>query len=271
MQWAGMIIVLGLGFTGQRLAWRLLRRGLSVCAPVRGIERFRKLRDAGLVLSEFGAASGLPKDSVLVDLIPPLQEAENAALRQYMQDLEPSRVIYVSSTGVYGDQTEVNEKTPAMPSDERGRRRLAEERWISSGPWSSLILRAAAIYGPGRGVHTAIRQGRAPRGTGSGVVSRIHVEDLAALIEAGISSDLERAWPVADNEPCSTAEIAEWLEKIQEIKRVDSFSTVTTHGRRVDGRKIRELLGVELTHQSWRTGIPASIEEENSEPRQPVY
>jgi nucleoside-diphosphate-sugar epimerase len=260
-----MIIVLGLGFTGQRLAWRLLRRGLPVCAAVRGIERFRKLADAGLYLYQFGTAPALPKDSILVDLIPPLQEAENAALRRYIQDLEPSRVLYVSSTGVYGDQTEVNEETLAMPSDERGRLRLAEEQWVSSGPWSSLILRAAAIYGPGRGVHTAIRQGRAPRGTASGVVSRIHVNDLAALIEVGISSDLEGAWPVADDEPCSTAEIAEWLGKIHEIQGNDSRSTVTTHGRRVDGRKIRELLALELTYRSWRTGIPASIDEEKLE------
>ena len=158
-----------------------------------------------------------------------------------------------------------------MPNDERGRLRLAEEQWISSGPWTSLVLRAAAIYGPGRGVHTALRQGKAPRGTGSGVVSRIHVEDLAALIEAGIFSDVEGAWPVADDEPCSTAEIAEWLAEIEGIKRNDSASTVYTHGRRVDGRKIRELLAIELVYRSWRTGIPASIDEENSEKNSTAY
>jgi nucleoside-diphosphate-sugar epimerase len=164
-----MIIVLGLGFTGQRLAWRLLRRGVSVAAAVRGVERFHKLADAGLVLSEFGTIPSLPKNSILVDFIPPLQDAENAEVRRYIRDIEPSRVIYVSSTGVYGDQMEVDEKTPAAPNDERGRLRLAEEQWVSSRPWTSLILRAAAIYGPGRGVHTAVRQGKAPRGTGSGV------------------------------------------------------------------------------------------------------
>jgi nucleoside-diphosphate-sugar epimerase len=259
-----MIIVLGLGFTGQRLAWRLLRRGVAVCAAARRVERFRKLADAGLVLSEFGTVPSLSKHSVLIDLIPPLQEPENAALRQYIQDLEPSRVIYVSSTGVYGDQIEVNEKTAAMANDERGRLRLAEEQWVSSGPWTSLILRAAAIYGPGRGVHTALRQGKAPRGTRSGVVSRIHVEDLAALIEAGIFSDLEGAWPVADDEPCATAEIAEWLGESREMKQPDSTSTDTTRGRRVDGRKIRELLAIELIYRSWRTGIPASIEQEKN-------
>jgi hypothetical protein len=266
-----MITVLGPGFTGQRLAWRLLRRGVSVSAAARGVGRFRHLADMGLVLLEFGTIPSSSKPRVLIDLIPPLPEAENAALRRYIQDFEPSRIIYVSSTGVYGDQTDVNEKTPAVPNDERGRLRLAEEQWISSGSWSSLVLRAAAIYGPGRGVHTALRQGKTPRGSGSGVVSRIHVEDLAALIEAGIFSDLEGAWPVADDEPCSTAEIAEWLAEIKGIKTTDSTSTVNTHGRQVDGGKVRELLAIELIYPSWRTGIPASIDEENSEKNSSAY
>ena len=48
-----------------------------------------------------------------------------------------------------------------------------------------------------------------PRGAGSGIVSRIHVEDLAAIVEAGLFSDVQGAWPVADDVPCSSAEIAE--------------------------------------------------------------
>jgi nucleoside-diphosphate-sugar epimerase len=252
-----MVIVLGLGFTGQRLARRLLRAGVPVCAAVRGVERFRESADAGLILSELTpeTAGSLPKNAIVAHLIPPV-----ASLRPFITEIEPKRIVYVSSTGVYGDQVDVNEKTSPSPNDERGRLRLQEEHWITAGPWTSLILRAAAIYGPGRGVHVALREGRVPRGGGSGIVSRIHVDDLAAMIHAGLFSGIEGAWPVADDDPCSTEEIAAWcLEMWKMEKNPANNSEIAIAGRRVDGRRIREKLGIELIYPSWRTGIPASL------------
>jgi nucleoside-diphosphate-sugar epimerase len=237
-----------------------LREGIPVHAAVRGVERFRDLEDAGLALSELAAghAGALPKNAILAYLIPPVP-----SLRPFVEEIEPRRIVYVSSTGVYGEQTDVDANTPARPNDERGRMRFEEEQWISAGPWSSLILRAAAIYGPGRGVHAAIREGRTPRGGGSAVVSRIHVDDLAAIVQAGIFSDLEGAWPVADDAPCSTAEIVEWCAEVLQIEKVPLIGAdISIAGRRVDGTEIREKLGIGLSYGSWKTGIPASIAEE---------
>lgn len=265
-----MVIIFGLGFTGQRLAWRLLRRGERVHAAVRGVDRFRGLAEAGLTLCEFAHSASLPRGALLAHLIPPLPEPENADLAAKIRELAPRRIVYVSSTGVYGDRSDVDEKSLADPSDERGRRRLAEECTVGRLAASVLILRAAAIYGPGRGVHAAIREGKMPRGAGAGVVSRIHVEDLAALTEAGVYSDLEGAWPVADDEPCATAEIAAWCAArfgIADLSLIGSSPAAQGQpmtGRRVDGRKIREKLGVQLRYSSWRTGIPASIEAEEA-------
>lgn len=262
------MIILGLGFTGQRVARRLLPRGERVFAAVRGVERFSALEGAGLLLAEMdldrvSIFPHLPRRADLIHCIPPLDDPENLALRALIEELNPRRVVYISSTSVYGGHVEVDEETPVHPNDERGRRRVAEERWIASGPWSSLILRSAAIYGPGRGVHAALREGRIPRGAGSGVISRIHVEDLAALIEAGVCSTLEGAWPVADEMPCSSAEIAAWCAKSMgldgEPRIAAPFPIV---GREVNGRMIRELLRVSLRYPSWETGVPASIAEE---------
>ncbi len=180
------MIILGLGFTGTRVARRLLSRGLSVFAAVRGVDRFADLRREGLLLAELDLDRAsifphLPRKSVLIHCIPPLAEPQNLALRALIEGLNPRRIVYISSTSVYGEHMEVNEESPVHPGDERGRRRVEEERWIASGPWSSLILRSAAIYGPGRGVHAAIREGRIPRSAGSGIVSRIHVEDSRPL------------------------------------------------------------------------------------------
>ncbi|HEX4134195.1 MAG TPA: hypothetical protein VHY84_06195 [Bryobacteraceae bacterium] len=263
-----MVIVLGLGFTGSRLARRLLRRGIAVTAAVRGVKRFGELVQAGLQLSELTLdhpeAMMLPRNATMAVLIPPLAEPENAGLRTLIRNVAPKRVVYVSSTGVYGDQVDVDFRAQPTPNDDRGRLRLEEERWMAAGPWSSLILRAAAIYGPGRGVHAAIREGKMPRGVGTGMVSRIHVEDLVSISEAGLFADLEGAWPVADDEPCSSAEIAKWCAELLQLKPV-MYKTprgLLISGRKVDGRKIRELLGVELQYPGWRTGIIASLAEE---------
>lgn len=268
-----MAIIFGLGFTGERLAQRLLTRGVDVFAPVRGVERFPGLANAGLRLCKLNLLESclespvdqLPSGARIALLIPPLSETENARLRNLTASLAPARIVYVSSTGVYGDQTAVDADTPVAPNDERGKRRMEEERWIASGPWSSLILRAAAIYGPGRGVHAAVRDGRVPRGADSGVTSRIHVDDLAAIVEAGLFSELGGTWPIADEEPCASADITRWyLERshLMPPERTDTGTGLKFQGRRVDGQKIREMLGVELRYPTWRTGVPASIQEE---------
>jgi nucleoside-diphosphate-sugar epimerase len=259
-----MVIILGLGFTGAHLAGRLLRRGISVSALVRGVGRFREMADLGVQLAELTGNVRLPRNSVVAHLIPPLPEPENTALRQTILKLAPGRVVYVSSTGVYGSRTDVDWETPATPNDDRGRSRLEEERWVASGPWSSLILRSAAIYGPGRGVHAAVRERKIPRGVGSGITSRIHVDDLAAIADAGLFADIQGAWPVADDAPCSTAAIVRWCAELFHLEDVSEPENAgkPIAGRKVDGRKIREILGVELKYPSWETGIPACLAEE---------
>jgi nucleoside-diphosphate-sugar epimerase len=208
----------------------------------------------------------LPRNAVVALLIPPLPHPENAALRETIRRIAPARVVYVSSTGVYGDRIDVDESTPAVPSDVRGQLRLEEEQWITSGPWTSLILRSAAIYGPGRGVHVSIRQGILPRSAGSGIVSRIHVDDLAAIIEAGLFSDIEGAWPVGDDAPCSSEEIARWCGKLLQLEPVRGHEIIPVArriaGRKVNGGKIRQMLKVRLLYPTWQAGIKASLAEE---------
>jgi nucleoside-diphosphate-sugar epimerase len=261
-----MVVILGLGFTGARLARRLLQRRVPVCAAVRGVERFRNWADSGVQLAELSGSISLPRNSSMAVLIPPLPEPENVALRETIRQLAPARVVYVSSTGVYGEQVDVDENTPAEPNDDRGRLRLEEERWMAHGPWTSLILRSAAIYGPGRGVHAAIREGKWPRSAGSGIVSRIHGDDLAAIVEAGIFSDIQGAWPVADEAPCSSEEIARWCRDLLQLEPPgDNEMPVGRRiaGRNVNGRKIREMLKVDLLYPSWKDGIQASLLDED--------
>ena len=178
---------------------------------------------------------------------------------------KPRRVVYLSTTGVYGSTSIVNEATPINPNTNRVRLRAAAESAVASGPWESLILRPAAIYGPGRGVQVALPAGkyRLP-GDGSNYVSRIHVADLAAITAAALTSHLTGAYPVADDHPCTSLEIAAWVGRLLDVPVItgeapDSLSETRRSDRRVDGRTIRKLLAVELEYPSYREGIPASL------------
>ena len=251
------VILLGLGFTTRRLARRLLLRRVPVFAVVRRPERFADLRALGI---RFG---GFPRGAILVDTVPPLLPEEADPLREQMRQLGPRRIVYISSTGVYGTQSEVDENTPVIASDEKATQRIDDERWIESGPWESLIVRPAAIYGPGRGIHMRIKERRLPRTEPGGITSRIHVDDLAAAVEAGAFSNLTGAFPLADDHPCSSAEIARWCARLLRMDLNAEWSeNIPVWGRRVDGRKIRELLGIELKYPKYDSGILASMAEE---------
>jgi len=250
------VILLGLGYTTTRLASRLLIRGVPVWAAVRQPHRFERLAVAGLRIAEL--TPELPKSAVLVHSIPPLADAETGVIRDLISGLSPRRIVYISATTVYGEQTEVNAATAVQATSEKGRRRIEEENWLKAGRWSALIVRPAAIYGPGRGVHVRLKEGKTPRG--SGLVSRIHVDDLAAVLEAGVFSDLEGAWPLADDHPCATAEISSWCARLLSLPPLSAdASTFPVAGRAVDGREIRQLLGVDLGYPDYQAGTLASL------------
>lgn len=260
-----MVTILGLGFTGRRLAARLLAEGQRVAAVVRDPARFGSLETAGLELYEWGSAFRIPGKCRIFYSIPPLNSDEDTAVFEELSALLPERVVYVSSTGVYGRALEVDEVSSAEPADDKGHARLAAELRLSGGPWSTLVLRAAAIYGPHRGIHVAIREGRLPRGAGTGVVSRVHVDDLVSLAAVALDSTLEGSWPVADQAPCAGALIAAWLAGTGGGTDPSDLREFPVSGRRVHGAKIFDLLKVKPRFPTWREGIRACIAEEAEE------
>lgn len=260
----GPVILLGLGFTTRRLAPRLRFRGLTVFAVARQISRFAQLAELGVQIVQFDTSSPgiLPSQATIIHTIPPLPPDENLTLRAHIRALNPRRVIYISSTSVYGEQLFVDHNNTAAPSEEKGYRRVEEEEWLARESWSSLVIRPAAIYGPGRGIHVRVRDGRAQRASGAAVVSRIHVDDLVTLLEAGIYSSLEGAWPAADNQPCSTDEITDWCSSLMGTRpQPGREKRGRIAGRTVRGHAIRELLGVRQKYPAFPEGILASLAE----------
>jgi nucleoside-diphosphate-sugar epimerase len=250
------VLILGCGFAGKRIARQLLNTGARVTVTSRDPQRLAGLGATAITLSE--VPRHLRHGLRVVHSIPPDGPAGLAAL---LGDA-PSRVVYLSSTAVYGSATTVDATTPVDPNGDRARIRLQAEREAAAGPWKTLVLRPAAIYGPGRGAHVSIRRGT--YSVGDNVVSRIHVEDLATHVVAGLSSQITGVYPVADDEPCTTRQIAEFCAGLLglPVPQGQSPGARATGNRRVDGSAIRRALGIDLRYPTYRDGIPAAIADE---------
>jgi nucleoside-diphosphate-sugar epimerase len=209
----------------------------------------------------------VPKGARVLYSIPTIEGDEDASRRVLLalQAFEPRRVVYLSTTGVYGHQAVIDEKSQPAPRTLRDEARISAENAALASAESAIVLRPAAIYGPGRGIHVSMREGRFRMGgAGSNYVSRIHVEDLATHCEAALFSDLSGAWPVADEYPCTTMEVAEFCAERYGYAMPPSVHPAALHhtrqaNRRVDGSAIRRLLGITLAYPSFREGIPASM------------
>lgn len=283
MEQARHVLILGCGFTGRRVAARLIARGIRVIGTTRHPERLAELARTGLEVRRLEvlephtilhALDDVPADLRVVHSIPVVQGPEGwfdptprllEALAGRFQ-----RIVYLSTTGVYGDAQHVDETTPPNPKQIKEKLRLDAEHAVANAGRSWLVLRCPAIYGPGRGVHRAMIEGRFRLlGDGSNWVSRIHVDDLAAHVVAGLFSDVIGAYPVGDDEPCRSREIALFCAELLGLSLPQSAAAEELHetrqsNRRVDGRAIRRLLGIELRFPTYRIGIPATLAAERA-------
>lgn len=261
--------ILGCGYTGRRVARALAARGERVFATVK---RRGPPPIEGVEFLPASQAGSLPAALRVLHSVP-LQRNENGEWNDPTPTLlEPlrgraERIVYLSTTGVYGAAFEVNERTVPSPRGPRERLRLEAEDAVEAAAPSALILRPAAIYGPGRGVHESVRTGTFRLlGDGSNFISRIHVDDLAALTLRALDSSLTGRYPVADLHPCPSREIAEFCAKLVGAPMPSSatreeLTETRRNNRKVDGRAILRALDYELLYPSYLQGIPASLKE----------
>lgn len=258
-------LILGCGYTGKRVARALALRGEKVIATTRDPQKLVALQRSGVDVRALevpgGSLGPLPGGLRVLHSVPPVGEHDLTPDLLRMVASAAQRIVYLSTTGVYGDARFVNEHTAVYSEAPRQQARLAAEKAVVNSGIGWCVLRPAAIYGPDRGFHISMARGTAKlTGDGLGFISRVHVEDLAAITIAALDSHLSGCWPVADDLPCTQLEMARFCSALLDVPLPPSVSAEQVPpsrrgDRRVEGSAVRKLLRVDLRYPTYREGL----------------
>lgn len=267
-------IVLGCGYTGARLAARLRADDRAVAitrrTPFTAEGPLAGARTYAVDLGDRATVAALPTGgATVVVLAPPGDDPDGEARTLARACRDAHRIVYVSSTGVYGPGygAWVDERWPLAPMTASGRARVAMEQALAAAATVPVVvLRPAGIYGPDRGVHARIAAGTYRIvGDGAAHVSRIHVDDLvSAIVAAGTHPTIAGAINVADDAPDPIGEVADAIAahlgvppppRVPAAQVDREVAGMLLADRRIANRRLREELGVTLVYPSWRTGL----------------
>ena len=282
------LFAFGLGFSALALARRLSAKGWQVAGTARDGGKIARLEREGHAVIRFAGEPGneeLPKllagTTHLLHSIPP-GAGGDPVLAGYRDEIAalPSLewIGYLSTVGVYGDQEGgwVDESAPPKPNSARADARVeAEHAWLQFGRETGVpvqVFRLAGIYGPGRSVFDKLRAGTARRIKKDGqVFSRIHVEDIASVLEASIAQPRAGAiYNVADDEPAAPGEVVAYAAKLMgvlpppEVEFAEADLTPMARSfyegsRRIRNARIKSELGVKLRYPTYREGLAALL------------
>ncbi|MBM6595034.1 SDR family oxidoreductase [Microvirga pudoricolor] len=282
------LFVFGLGYTSQAFIARYRDRFTTIAGTVRAAEKAARLSGKGIHVHALENAdkAALLRDfreaDVLLVSAGPSPDGD-PCLARFGGELAKSRmhwIGYLSTIGVYGDHGGgwVDETTPIAPATKRAKERIAAEKaWLAAGRETGKavqIFRLAGIYGPGRNALVNLAQGKARRIVKPGqVFSRIHVDDIAAVLMASIEHPRPGAvYNVADNESGPPQDVIAYAAELAGIEPPPEIpfekADMTPMARefyadnkRVSNRLIREELGVKLIFPTYREGLKALLAE----------
>jgi nucleoside-diphosphate-sugar epimerase len=281
------LLSFGHGYSARALAALLVPKGWRVIGTTRSAARADEIARSGVEpLVWPGTDLGPALDAaqaLLVSAAPgpkgdPLLAAERDRIAGAASRLD--WVGYLSTTGVYGDHGGdwVEEDTPLAPSTERGRARVAAEAAWRAIPGMPLhIFRLAGIYGPGRGPFAKVRDGTARRIVKPGqVFSRIHVEDIAQVLEASLRDPRPGAvYNLCDDDPAPPEDVIAHAAELLglPVPPAEDFATAEmtpmarsfyAESKKVRNDRIKSDLGVELKYPDYRSGLKAMLETDAS-------
>lgn len=261
------MLILGMGYSGSRVAARLARDGWRVTG-VRRTEEGGALAfaDRAVVEAAIGAASHI------LSSVPP-EGSDDPVLARYGSSIAAAPAIwtgYLSSTGVYGDSggAWVDEASP-VGQGRRAARVRADLAWGALRP-DMRCFRLPGIYGPGRSALERVREGKAHRvALRDQVFSRIHVDDIVAGVIASFTGP-PGIYNLADDLPCAQNAVVEaacdligqpWppLQELEEAGLSPLARGFYAENRRVANGRAKRLLGWAPRYPTYVEGLAACL------------
>lgn len=278
------LLSFGHGFSAVALAARLVPQGWRIIGTTRKAEKCDALHAAGVepVLWDEDLSDHIASASHLLISAGPGPDGD-PVLNHYRDQIAARAtafdwVGYLSTTGVYGDHQGgwVDEATPLTPSTKRGQLRVeAEAAWQALPNLPLHIFRLAGIYGPGRGPFAKVRNGTARRIIKEGqVFSRIHVEDIAQVLEASINRpNPGAAYNLCDNDPAPPEDVIAYAAELLQMPVPEAVDFETAEmtpmarsfyaeSKRVRNDRIKDELRVVLKYPDYRSGLSALLKAE---------
>ena len=287
------LLSFGHGYSAQALSRLIAGNGWKVTGTTRSAERVPAIKASGaepmIWPSDASADEAIEAalksaDALLLSAAP---GAEGDPVLAALQEEIAKRaaqfewVGYLSTTGVYGDHAGgwVDETTPLSPATKRGQARVdAEAAWRAIPGLSLHIFRLAGIYGPGRGPFAKVRSGKARRIIKKGqVFSRIHVEDIGAILLASLNKPNPGAiYNLCDDDPAPPQDVISYAAQLLGLPEppAEDFETAEmtpmarsfyAESKKVRNDRIKQELGVVLQYPDYKTVLHALLDAADAE------
>ncbi len=281
------IFIIGCGDVGSLLAANWRERGVTVTALARSEASKRRLQGLGLKtvfgdLDDPASLRNLPlAGNVLYYLAPPPPHGESDPRIHHLLDAlangqQPKRIVYISTSGVYGDTggAWVTEETPPNPQTARAKRRLDAETTLRHFGRrfgvEVIILRVGGIYGPGRLPVERLEKGLPVLNEAEcGFTNRIHADDLVTiLVAAAEKGQGDNLYNVCDGKPGNMTQYFNAVADALGLPRPPSLPmtearrqlspamlSYLTESRRMDNRKLLREFGISLRYPDLESGL----------------
>ncbi|WP_442484309.1 SDR family oxidoreductase [Aeoliella sp. SH292] len=288
------LLLFGCGYLGERVAKISSEQGDTVHAVTRSNANADEFRTRGwqpivadvtdpasltnlptvdtvLIAVGYDRNSGKSIDKVYVDGVKNI-------LAALPDDI--GRLIYISTTGVYGnaDGEWIDEDTPPCPTRPGGIASLAAEQLIRESQFAdrAILLRLAGIYGPHRLPYLAqLKAGEPIEAPQEGYLNLIHVYDGARIVVALAAPARQVRGPVtycvSDGHPVVRGEY--YREVARQLGTPEPTFTEPEEGspraaraaadKRVSNRRLMADLPIELSCEDYKQGIAKTIQWES--------